>query len=364
MEYGKQRIIWKRPKDAAGAVVAGVFALALLGAPLGCARPADDGAEAPAQEQAAQGEQEKQAKKTVYPLTVEQWDGDGNRFEQVFEQAPEKVVCLDDSTAEIMCLLGLADKVVGAVEPEGSVPASIAREYNAIPKLGDKMTLSREVVIGAEPDLVMGKARMFVAENQTDPSSYNDLGIDLYVQTSTAAKGDPTLSGIIEDVKTIARIFDAEDAAEPLVKEMQKRLDAIEDKVEQGKTGDAQSVLVMALFKEGTFATFGATQGASLTYNILDMLGATPASTDSGMGLTYENLIALNPDVIVYITAERSKETDALVLDTLYNEDVIQSVPAIADKRVVEIPYAEFMDATPRIFDSVEKIADVLYPES
>lgn len=93
------------------------------------------------------------------------------------------------------------------------------------------------------------------------------------------------------------------------------------------------------------------------------MLGAQLASTESASGLTFENLIQFNPDVILYITADRNKETDPLVLDTLYGEESLASVPAIANERVVEIAYADFMDASPRVFDAAETVLDALYPE-
>lgn len=350
-----------RPRPRKAALGAFASALALAALLSGCSAPAAEQASEPSDGAQEQAEQSRQ---TPYPLTIAQWDGDGNQFEQTYEKAPERVICLTDSTAEIMCRLGLADKVIGTVDPEASMPGDIASEYEAIPKLGDKKTLSREVIVGSDPDLVMGRAMTFTSQEQTDPASYNDLGIDLYVQTATSAKGDPTLQGVIDDVRDVARIFDVEEKAEPIVEEMESRLAAMEEKVGQARTGEQQSVLIMTNFKDGTFGTFGGATGASLQFNIVDQLGGTMASTESGSGLTYENLVALDPDVIVYVTADRNKETDSTVLETLYGEESIQSVPAIADKRVVEIPYAEFMDTTPRVFDSAEKILETLYPAS
>ena len=354
-----QRIIKPRSRKAAVGASASAFALAVL--LVGCSTAATGETAEPPSGTESQAEQSQQA---AYPLTISQWDGDGNQFEQTYDRAPESVVCLTDSTAEIMCRLGLADKVVGTVDPEAAMPDDIAADYDAIPKLGDKKTLSREVIVGSDPDLIMGRAMTFTAQEQSDPTSYNDLGIDVYVQTATAAKGNPTLQGVIDDVSNIGRIFDAEEAAKPIVEELESRLSAMEQKVEQRKTGEGQSVLIMTNFKDGTFGTFGGATGASLQFNIIDQLGGTMASTESGSGLTYENLITFDPDVIIYITADRNKETDATVIDTLYGEASIQSVPAIAEKRVVEIPYAEFMDTTPRVFDSAEKILEVLYPAS
>lgn len=304
---------------------------------------------------------------SIYPLTIAQWDGDSNQFEQTYPSAPGSAIALTDSTAEIMCRIGLAGKLIGAVDPEAEVPEDIAAEYESTPKLGGKKTLSRETIVGMSPEIVLGRAIAFTESAQTDAEAFNDLGISVYVQIATASNGNPTLQkkrgGVIEDVENIAKIFDAKDGAQPLVDEMTARLKEIEDRVNQSnESSDPKSVLIMTNFINGTYDTFGGSTGASLQFDIVDQLGGIMASTGSASGLTYENLVVSNPDVIAYITADRNKETDPLVLETLYSEPSIQSVPAIANKSIVLIPYAEFMEKTPRIFNSVESLLGTMYP--
>lgn len=303
---------------------------------------------------------------TVYPLTVSLVDGDGTAFEQTFEAAPATAITLTDSMAEIMCLLGLSERVIGTVTPEAAMPGTVAEAYAAIPQIGDKKTLSRETIVGMGPEVVMGRAMTFNKDGQTSAADYNEMGINVYIQPATSAQMNPTLQGIVDDVKNVAAIFDAQEAASELVNSLQERLAAIEERVAEASeaAGDAQSVLIMTNFKDGTFGTFGGKTGASLQFNMIEAMGAVMASTESASSLTYENLVAMNPDVILYITADRNAETDPLVLDTLYAEPSVQEVPAVADKRVVEIPYAEFMDASPRVFDSAEKILEALYPQA
>lgn len=303
---------------------------------------------------------------TTYPLTISLVDGDGTEFEQTFEAAPTTAVTLTDSMAEIMCLLGLADRVVGTVTPEATMPENVVDAYAQIPQLGDKKTLSRETIVGVGPEVVMGRAMTFNKDGQTSAADYNEMGINVYIQPATSAKMNPTLQGIVDDIKNVAEVFDAQEAASDLVNDLQDRLAAIESRVAEAAAAAeaAQSVLIMTNFKDGTFGTFGGKTGASLQFNMIEAMGATMASTESASGLTYENLVAFNPDVVLYITANRNADTDPLVLDTIYGEPSVQEVPAVANKKIVEIPYAEFMDASPRVFDSAEKILDVLYPQA
>ena len=303
---------------------------------------------------------------TEYPLTLTMVDGDGTSYVQTFEEAPKVAVTLTDSTCEIMCRLGLASLVAGTVEPEADMPQDIAEDYAGITQLGDKKTLSRETIVACGPDVILGRAATFTADGQTNADAYNELGINIYTQIATAQKGDPTLEGIIQDVINIATIFDVQQAAVELVEDLQARLAAMQQRVEEVAAAGAkpQSVLIMTNFIDGTFGLFGGATGASLQFNVIEMMGATMASTESASGLTYENLLEFNPDVIVYVTANRNAQTDPLVLDTLYNEPIVATVPAIANQAVAMVPYAEFMDAGPRIFDAAEVILDTLYPQA
>lgn len=333
--------------------MSGITALALSASLIGCLT------EEPTETTDAN---QQAAEKTAYPITMTAYDGNGNEFTQTFDKAPERVIALNDSSAEIMCMLGLGDKVIGAVEPEAPMPAEIADAYARIPQLGDKKTLSKEIIIGSEPDLIIGRAKSFTAEELTDADSYNSMGIDIYSQLSSTDKGDPSLQGVIADIQNIAKIFNAEDAAEPIVADLTKQLDGINGKV-ANQTGEKPSVLLIGNLTEGTYGIFGGDKSA-IHVNLVEDLGGHLVTTKGAKGLTYENLIESNPDVLIYITSERNKEADATALETLYSEPMIQDVPAIADKRVVTVPYAEFLDSTPRIFDTAEKLLLAFYPDA
>lgn len=301
-------------------------------------------------------------KQTTYPLTITMHDGDGTTVEQTYNKAPERVITLIDSAAEIMCRLGLADKVVGTSTPSSPMPADIADEYNKIPNIGEKSTISRETIVGLNPDLIIGPIRSFSADKQTDVATFNNLGSQAYIQIATSNLGEPTLQGIIDDVNNIAAIFNVQDKAAPFIKNIEDRLSVLKKKVSEQKIDKQQRVFIMTRFTDGTFSTFTGKGGATLQFNLIKMMGATPAIAASAGNLTYENLIELNPDVIVYVSNILSNSTGENVLDTLYKEPSIQSVPAVANKKIVELPYAEFMDTTPRIFDSAEKLFNSLYP--
>ncbi|MBF0905023.1 MAG: ABC transporter substrate-binding protein, partial [Atopobium sp.] len=159
------------------------------------------------------------------------YDGDGNEFEAKFDKAPESVVTLTDSAAEILLRLGLGSKIIGTIKPDAPMPSDIADEYAKIKQLGDKKSLSREVVVAANPNLIVGRSRLFTSKDQTSPKDYADLGISVYTQLASSEQGDPTLAGIISDIKNLGSIFDVQSNADTYTADLQKRLDAINERV-------------------------------------------------------------------------------------------------------------------------------------
>jgi iron complex transport system substrate-binding protein len=298
---------------------------------------------------------------TEYPVTFKMYDGDGLEFSQTFEVAPKRAITLTDSGAEILCRIGLAGKVVGIVSPEAAIPADIKTEFDSLPVLGDKMTLSNEIIVGADPDVIIGRPFVFTSARQATAAEFNPMGINLYSAYAASSQVNPTMMTIVEDVSNLAAIFDVSAQAADYIETLKADVAAVEARIATLNTSKKQNVLVMALFKEGTFVTFGAANSA-LQVNLMSSLGGELVSSAPGQGLTYENLIEFNPDVIVYITADRNAQYDATALETMYGEPSLAAVPAIANRRIAEIPYAEFMDVSPRITETAITLIELLHP--
>ena len=96
---------------------------------------------------------------------------------------------------------------------------------------------------------------------------------------------------------------------------------------------------------------------------MLEAVNAVNVLETGGTGMTLENLISLNPDAIIYITADRFAETDTDAVERLLSEAAIQDVPAIANEKILEIGYDDIMDYGARTISTVEVLADFLYGE-
>ncbi len=85
------------------------------------------------------------------------------------------------------------------------------------------------------------------------------------------------------------------------------------------------------------------------------MLGYTNVATGTS-GLTLENLVTSNPDLIIYVTSDRNQKLDATAVDLMKNNAVLADVPAIKNNKIMTISYDELMDYGPSVIDALEDI--------
>ena len=290
-----------------------------------------------------------------YPFTLTIYDAEGKSYEETFESAPERVVTTTTSAAELLIALGLQDKIVGIITPDNAVPEEISGIFASFNDLGDKKTLSKEVIVAAEPDFVIGRVANFTEETSID--SYADLGILSYTQMNGNEKVSDQPDALIDDILNLGRIFGVDETAQSYADELKARLEAIRTEIAGADSDTALRTMFMVNFRDGTF---GVMNGA-LQDNIVAMLGCEDVVEAGSNGLTYENLIAYNPDIIFYISADRNSATDATAIDTLLNEEAIATIPAIAGNRIMTIKYDEIMDVGPRLYDTIEAMYTFIY---
>ena len=298
---------------------------------------------------------------TVYPLTIETYGPDGTLYTQTFNEAPSKVITNNASSTDLLLELGLEDKIAGILSPDNAPLEKWAATYENLNVLGDKKTVSKEVIIGNEPDLIFGRAAMLTDDSMGSIEAYNEMGIPVYTQLASNFVVEQSLENIITDVRTIGQIFDVSEKADAYADSLEERLSSIEEKVSNLPESDPIRVLFMVAYNDGTFNTFGA--NSALQTVMLDTLHAVNVLETGTSSLTHENLLVLNPDVIVYITSDRNAATDAAAVDTLLADDMLQSIPAISNEKIITIGYDAIMDYGTRIFDTLEELHAFLYEE-
>ncbi len=296
---------------------------------------------------------------TGYPITVETKGSDFAAIGQTYNKAPDRVVTANASSIELLYNLGLSDKIAGTIAIDNAPGDEWKELYDSLDILGDKMTISKEVIAAAEPDVIIGRSATFAEGTFGSIPELNELGINVYAQKASDMSTDVSMENIIDDVTALGKIFDVQDKANAYAENLTERLNTVSEKVAASAGDKTLRVLVMATYKEGTFVVFGA--NAKLQNGMLSALNCVNVMDKGGSNLTLENLVEANPDVIIYITADRNAENDAKAVESIKNEEILASIPAVVNNRIIEIPYDAFMDYGVRNFDTLEELSDFLY---
>lgn len=304
-------------------------------------------------------EETKDSSETVYPLSIDTYGPDGEKYTQTFTEAPSKVITNNPSSTDLLLELGLGDKIIGILKPDNAPDEKWASAYENLTVLGDKMTMSKEVIIGAEPDFIFGRTMPFTDESMGKIEDLNDMNINVYTELASNFVIEQSLDNVILDVRNIGKIFNVSEKADTYADSLQTRLDTIKGKVSDISQSEPVKVLFMVTYVDGTFNTFGA--NSALQSEMLKTINAENVLETGTSSLTSENLVSLNPDVIVYIKSDRNAETDKTAVESLLADETIQSVPAIANEKIIEIGYDEIMDYGARIFDTLETLYDFIY---
>ena len=288
---------------------------------------------------------------TTYPLTIKTYDAKGNEVEQVFDKAPEKVITNNLSTTEILLELGLKDKIVGMLNPDNAVTDKYKDAIATIPQIGDKKTVSQETVLSYEPDAVMGRNMMFSEKSLGTVSTWNENKTPVYTQKASLSTIQQDLGNIVEDVKNLGMIFNVQDKANEYAAQLQTKIDA----VKKASQGEKKKALIMVAYNDETFGAYK----SALQESLLNQLGYTNVATGTS-GLTLENLVSMDPELIIYVTSDRNKKLDEKAVELMKANAVLESVPAIKNQKIMIISYDELMDYGPAVIDSLEKINDFI----
>lgn len=283
----------------------------------------------------------------TYPLTINTYDGT-TPITQTFTKKPSRVITNNLSVTEIMIELGLGEYIVGMVSPDNEVTSKYKAEIAKITKIGDKKTISKEIVLSYEPDLVVGRTMLFTSKFMGSVEELNALDINIYAQKASA-NFEQSFDNIKEDILNLGKIFDVNEKAAQYVQSIDAKLDSLKD----NNVSNLDSALVMCAFNGKTFGTYK----SQLQEVALNLIGYTNKTTGTS-GLTLENLVSINPSIIIYVTSDRNQVNDATAVENLLTNEIISEVPAILNKKIIAVTYDEFMDYGPALIDSIVKISE------
>ncbi|MCM3746154.1 ABC transporter substrate-binding protein [Paenibacillus pasadenensis] len=296
---------------------------------------------------------------TTYPLTIENYtmNGEEGAFaakEQVFEKAPERVVVNTQPIAEMLIKLGLTDKMVGVAALYGELDPEVKDEFAKIPVLS-KEYVSKEPVVGANPDLVMGRSDLFADADWGvgTVEGLNELGIRTFIN-STSLKG-ATVESLYKDIEQIGQIFDVQDKAAAHIEKLKGQVETLKSEfVGKGKEQ------TFAFVSEDGGIKFYSGINDTFQNEALGWIGLKNGFSDiEGSNVSTEEVVSRNPDVLLmsyYTGAPDPQKT----IDAIYADPALKDINAVKNKKVYVIDFNAYWGYGDQIFNAIEKLGKEL----
>ncbi|MGJ9385655.1 ABC transporter substrate-binding protein [Salipaludibacillus sp. CF4.18] len=276
-----------------------------------------------------------------FPVTVT--DDAGN--EVTIESEPESIVSLQPSNTEISFALGLGDKFVGVSEYDNYPP-----EVEDIEVVGAQ-DMDAELILSLAPDLALVTDYHF--ENHPEIlEQYEEAGIDVLV-----IGGATSFEGAYDSMRLIGDATGTLEEAEAIIEDMEERLTALTEATSDIPEDERKKVWIEVAPSPDIFTTGTGT----FMHEMLEAIHAVNAAEDQEgwVSLTEEEIVTLNPDVIVTTYGYYVEDPIAEVT----SREGWDNVPAVANDEIYDVDSDAVTRPGPRLIEGVETLAEVIYPE-
>jgi iron complex transport system substrate-binding protein len=258
---------------------------------------------------------------------------------------PQRIVSLSPANTEILFALGLGDKVVGVTSYDDYPP-----EAKTKPVIGGFSTPNMEAVVAANPDLIL--ASNIHIKNKIIPQM-EARGLNVIVL-------DPkNIDDILTAITLVGKVTGKDTAAKSLVSDMQKRINAVVQKVSLSSNKPSVCFFVWdnpitiagtATFHDELISKAG---GA----NIINTIG----SQSGYPTISLESFIAANPAII--IAGVGMGDGGDRTYQFVKTEPRLKDVDAVKNNRIFSIDQNVASHGGPRIVDALEAFAKDIHPE-
>lgn len=249
---------------------------------------------------------------------------------------PQRIVAIKSSAIEMVLALGAGDRIVGTGYPDGPVPEQWAEGAADLPLLSDRVP-SAEVVLETEPDLVYaGWESNLAADGAGERDMLAGVGVATYV--SPAACKDPayqpdplTFETVFAEIAEVGDLLGEPAAAAALVAEQRDQLAAV--------VPDDRGLRAL-WWSSGTDTPYvGAGIGApQMLMDAAGLVNVAAAVHDTWTSLSWEQIAAEDPDVIVLVDSEWNSAEKKMAY--LAADPVAAHLTAVKAGSYVVVPFA------------------------
>lgn len=265
-------------------------------------------------------------------------------------QRPERIVSLSVSTDEILIRLVLAQRIAALsyLADDGGI-SNITEQAKAVPA---RVRANAESIIALRPDLVIVPAWQPVELIQL----LRGAGIPVYVYKAAA-----TIDEVKQSIASIAQAVGEEQAGRQLISDMDNELAQIAQRVQHVPLDERKVVI--------KYTVTGVVDGIGSTFDdICRYAGVVNGAASAGLKmselLTKEEIVAVNPDVILLPTWDYGSKTDIKAFGHgIQTDPALQSVTAIRQRNLISVQESHLACSSQYIVQGVRDVAKAAYPQ-
>lgn len=288
-----------------------------------------------------------------FPLTVINCG-----FTTTFLAPPQRVVAIKSPPVELMLALGVGDRLVAVAGLDGPVPnwldATAAKNSVVTSPMATGVP-GTEAVLALNPDLVFaGWESNLTPAGAGSRELFAEIGISTYVSPA-ACRSDRnadalTFEDIWAEIAQAGAIFSVPTAAHRLILSQQEQLNS--------RTPDQRELTALWWSSAKDIPYVGAGLGApQLIMSAVGVENIAQGVADTWTSLSWEQIIAADPDVIILVDAEWN--TAASKREYLENNPATAQLTAVREGRYLTVPFPA-SEAGVRTVSAVLDLADQL----
>ena len=211
-----------------------------------------------------------------------------------------------------------------------------------------KVEGNEEVLMSLEPDLII--VADWLSKRITDIGAITGAKVYFY-KTPNSYEEQKKL------IRDLANLVEEKENGEKLIKNMDDRLKALQNKIAKNYKGAKPKILM--------YTSFGTTSGKNTTFDdMVKLINGVNVVAEVGIDgfkdISKEKVIELNPDIIIVPIAKKYDNVNKI--SKLFFEDPsFKNVKAIKNKKVYFIQYKDITPTSQYMINSIEELAKVVY---
>lgn len=252
-----------------------------------------------------------------------------------FDQAPQRVVMLNEINAPILHGLDVLDHVVAAAGHKrvADEDQDLRDALDALPEMDGEVSSSGGISVTTEAVLAVG-ADLVITFSPKSRESLAAVGIPVYVPAGMcpAESASARWSWVDDEIDTMATIFGVTDKGRELKAQVAEKLGSLTG------AGVGQSAAAVYITPGvTTLWTYGTVSMVQPVFDSNDLRNVYADQTKRVFEVSIEDLLAKDPDWIVVLTLDSTTE-EALAAFTSFPG--VDGLAAVKNGHVIHLPYA------------------------